>query len=59
MYRRQVESTSISENENIKEVSISPSLSSVLTPEKEEDSDLFMNIPDMDANILKQYMNRF
>ena len=42
---------------DIKEVSISPSLSSVLTPEKEEDSDLFMNIPDMDANILKQYMN--
>lgn len=46
-------------NEGIEETSISPSLSSVLIPPKEEDSDLYMNIPEMDANILKQYMNRF
>ena len=44
-------------DKDIKEVSVSPSLSSALTPEKEEDSDLYRNIPDMDANILKQYMN--
>lgn len=44
---------------NINNTSISPALSSVLasTNDKENDEDLFQNIPDLDQKILKQYLN--